>query len=53
VRPLLDAFTAARTEYLEVGPARVGEAHLGHFGAFRPSSRPLWEEWRAWLLASG
>lgn len=51
VRPLLDAFTAARTEYLEVGPERCGEAALGHFGAFRPSCRSLWEEWRAWLAA--
>jgi predicted alpha/beta hydrolase len=51
VRPLLDAFTAARTEYVEVGPDRVGEAHLGHFGAFRPSCRPLWEEWADWLSA--
>lgn len=49
VRPLVAAFTRARTELVEVGPERVGEAHLGHFGAFRPSARPLWEEWRAWL----
>jgi predicted alpha/beta hydrolase len=49
VRPLLEAFTATRGEYVEVGPERVGGARLGHFGAFRPSARPLWEEWRAWL----
>jgi len=52
VRPLLDAFTRARTEYVEVGPARTGEASLGHFGGFRPSARPLWQEWRDWLLSA-
>lgn len=51
VRPLVEAFTRARGEVIEVAPARVGAARLGHFGAFRGAARPLWDEWRAWLSA--
>lgn len=52
VRPLLDAFGAARRELVEVTPARVGVRKLGHFGAFRDDARPLWDEWRAWLAGA-
>jgi predicted alpha/beta hydrolase len=55
VRPLVEAFTVARTELVTISPRRCGVARLGHLGAFRPTARPLWEEWREWLLeaASG
>ncbi len=49
VAPLVDSFTAARSELVRVAPERVGLGRLGHFGAFREEARPLWEEWREWL----
>lgn len=50
VRPLVAAFTAADTEVREVTASGYGSRHLGHFGPFRPSARPLWEEWLGWLI---
>jgi predicted alpha/beta hydrolase len=51
VRPLAEAFRAAQLEYREVSPSEIGATRLGHFGAFRAGARPLWAEWRQWLLA--
>ncbi len=50
VRPLAAAFTATRATVREVTPSQFGLATLGHFGVFRPSAKPLWQEWRDWLL---
>jgi predicted alpha/beta hydrolase len=50
VYKLADAFRAARTEVIEVGPDAIGRSQLGHFGAFRKHAEPLWQTWRQWLL---
>lgn len=52
VRPLIEAFGAARGEVRVVRPADVGVARLGHFGAFRPAARRLWDEWVGWLTSA-
>ena len=50
VYKLADAFRAARTEVIEVGPDAIGTRQLGHFGPFRKHAEPLWRTWREWLL---
>jgi predicted alpha/beta hydrolase len=54
VELLCAGFTAAKPEILNVTPADVGAAQIGHLGFFRPEHRDaLWRGAAEWLEATG
>jgi predicted alpha/beta hydrolase len=54
VELLCSGFTAAKPEIINVTPADVGAAQIGHLGFFRPEHRDaLWRGAAEWLEASG
>jgi predicted alpha/beta hydrolase len=49
---LLSGFTGTRPERIDVRPADIGAAKIGHFGFFRGEHRDtLWRDAAAWLRA--
>lgn len=51
VEALLREYPAAHAEHRAVDPAARGLPRIGHFGFFRETARPLWDETAAWLEA--
>jgi predicted alpha/beta hydrolase len=48
---LLEGFTGARREHVQVAPHAVGAKRIGHFGFFRPEHRDtLWRDAAEWLM---
>lgn len=52
VRALLAMYPNAETRHVELVPEDEGLEEIGHFGFFRPVSRPLWEQAADWLEGS-
>lgn len=47
---LLSWLTAARVEQRRRAPGDVGPPRIGHFGFFRKTGAPLWDETADWIL---
>lgn len=47
VAALMQAYPHVTLQHIT--PAQVGLESIGHFGFFRPSARPLWEQTLAWF----
>jgi predicted alpha/beta hydrolase len=48
---LHENFVNARRERIHLLPGLLGIESIGHLGAFRESSKPLWRRWSKWLHA--
>lgn len=54
VELLCEGFTSINPEIIDIHPADVGAAKIGHFGFFRPEHRDtLWRDAAEWLLEEG
>ena len=53
VEALVARYGSDRRTIRQVAPASLGLRGIGHFGFFRATARPLWEETADWIAAAG